>query len=328
MKSDCVYLDPSRDSSSPRCVYRHADISEKDCRRCRTKLLGDDKDFGKRWRDPLLILDRKRNETDSIYNLLAGGSAFLIGGGPSANEIPLELLSTRGIFSLAVNNSSAHPRIRPQVMVCSDPPKKFSHSVWLDPGIMKIIPIPKLGGRRAALRRKLPDGKFVPLDQATTDCPNVWGFQRNSWMFPDERFFLTDGACWGNHKVGVELTGELKTVSTMLLGLRILAYLGARTIYLVGVDFAMAPERGYSFGQGRDAGASRSNNSAYNTVNEWLCRMADKGIFEKFGLTIYNTYEMSGLRAFPYVPYEEAISRARGMVEVVPNLEGWYEKEK
>ncbi len=328
MEDACIYsVDPGLDGVdlSTSCPNKDDKERVKICGPgCSSKLCWKDPNFLSKWNDPLVVLDRWRKKTDCLRDLLAGGSAFLIGGGPSANDLPLELFSRRGVWSLAVNNSAGHPRIRPQAMVCSDPPKKFSHSVWLDPGIMKFVPTPKLSGRRAKLRKKI-DGVFSDLGKKTSDCPNVWGFQRYSYLFPDERFFLCDGACWGNHTSGVQKTRQPKTVCTMLLGLRILYYLGARAIYLVGVDFAMTPDRGYSFGQSRDPGACASNNSQFAIVNQWLCQMQQNGTFQRFGLSIYNCYQHSGLRAFPFVPFDQAVEISCGLIENRPDLSGWYD---
>jgi len=277
------------------------------------------------WVDPLIILDRTRTQTTAVHNLLAGGAAFLIGGGPSANNLPLELLATRGIFSLAVNNAAGHPRIRPQAFVCSDPPKKFSHSIWFDPGIMKFVPTPKLNGRRSRLRQKV-DGKFLDLKKGVQDCPNVWAFQRNSWLRPNEEFFTSTGACWGNHESGCRITGEPKTVCTTLLALRLLYHLGARRIFLVGVDFNMTPEAGYSFDQSRTVDACSSNNQQFAIVDSWLTKMQNNGTFKEFGLEIYNCFQYSGLRAFPFVPFEDAIKDAQGICETIPSLSDWYAK--
>ena len=133
---------------------------------------------------------------------------------------------------------------------------------------------------------------------------------------------------WGNHKSGVERTGEAKTVCTMLLGLRLLYYLGARRIYLLGVDFRMTPDAGYSFGQARDDGACRSNSGQFVVVNDWLCKMQEGGVFEQFGLSVYNCYENSGLRAFPYVPFVGAVEDCRGGCEIIPDLRQWYDPVK
>lgn len=298
------------------------------CSSCKDHLSLCEPAFADRWKDPLLVTDRFKASTDALRGMLAGSKAFLLGGGPSTDNQPLEMLSGRGFFSLAVNNMAANPRLKPQAFVCSDPPCKFSNSIWLDPGIMKFVPSPKLTGGRANLHRKDENGDFVKMKRKVTDCPNVWGFSRDSWLTPDDAFFTSHGACWGNHKSGVEKTGEAKTVCTLLLGLRLLYYLGARRIFLVGVDFNMSPEKGYSFSQGRTGDAAVSNNRQYAIVNSWMCRMVENETFKKFGLEIYNCNEFSSLRAFNYVPFEEALINAKGVVTEKPDLVGWYENSK
>jgi len=297
-----------------------------ECRVCKSRIRVDDPDFVSKWEDPLRIYDRQRNKTEVLRDLLAGSPAVLFCGGPSANDLPLELLNGRGIWTLAVNNAAGHSRFKPQAMLCSDSPGKFSHEIWLDSSIMKFVPSPKLSGRRARIRKRLKDGSFERHERDITDCPNVWGFQRWSWLEPTDRFFLTEGACWGNLDEGVKRTGEPKTVCTMLIALRMLYYLGARRIYLVGVDFTMRPDYGYSFPQGRDEEACRSNNAQFRIVNRWLCRMQESGVFDRFGLEIFNCFERSRLRAFPFCPFSEAIMDCKGEVTDEPNLIGWYEE--
>jgi len=329
----CIYFEEIPNSEIhtcfkfDRCKLKDGDADIPSCNKCKQKLLLDDKDFLSKWEDPVRILDRKKNPTDSLRNLLAGTPAFLIGGGPSSNDLPLEELSRRGVWSMGINNVAAHPRIRPQAFVCSDPPMKFSHSIWLDPGIMKFVPIPKLSrGYRGKVRQKTEDGSFVTLDQRTEDCPNVWAFKRESWFTPTNDFFLTDGVCWGNHKSGVAKTGREKVVCTMFLGMRLLRYLGCSKLFLLGVDFLMADGYGYSFNQARDADACNSNNEHYLVVNKWLCEMQAAGVFERFGMPVYNCFERSGLRAFPYVPFDEAVDECCGIVEREPNISRFYEK--
>ena len=320
MDATCVYWGdfPLAD---PACVLKRPTCDE-----CTDRLSLSDPQFSTKWVDPLIVTDRARVPTTALRNLLHGASAFLMAGGPSANELPLEMLARRGCWTMAVNNSAGHPRVRPQAMVCSDPPSKFSHSIWLDPAVMKFVPIPKLASRRGSLRRKWLDGKFTPLDRATITSPNVWGFQRTAWLFPDDRFFTSNGACWGNHKKGVEVTSQPKTVCTMLLGLRLMRYLGCKRLFLVGVDFKMTPEAGYSFEQGRTPEACASNNRQFAVVMEWIQQMQDTSTFTRFGMEVYNCNQYSGLRAFPYVPFEEAVVAAQGICESCPDLAGWYEK--
>lgn len=321
---NCVYQGDEAEKGKHKCFFFGGDDGY-DCKDCKQKLTLEDEHFQEKWVDPLIILDRRRTKTPNLQNLLAGGSAFLVGGGPSTNDIPLEQLNQRGIFSLGINNAAAHPRFRASAFVCSDPPMKFSHSIWLDPHCMKFVPSPKMTGGRQKLRYKR-DGVFNRLDKGVSDCPNVWGFQRHSWFTPNENFFLSDGACWGNHNSGVKKTGEKKTVCTMLLGLRLLHYLGAKRIFLVGIDFLMNPGAVYSFDQFKSDGGCRSNNNQFMVVNEWLYRMEKDGVFSKFGLEIFNCYNRSGLRAFPFVEFEDAINIATENVEQIPDLEFWYEK--
>lgn len=319
----CVYLSGEYNN---RCLLHPG--SGITCCNCKDGLAQDAPDLAAKFRDPLAVVrgSNRAPASDCLRGMLAGASVFYVCGGPSANDLPLEELNGKGIWSMAVNNAAAHPRFRPQAFVCADPPRKFSHSIWMDPEIMKFVPIPKLGGRRAKLREKR-NGEFVPLDRDTSTAPNVWGFQRNPWLWPDDRFFASDGACWGNHDSGCRKTGQPKTVCTMLLGLRLLSFLGAGRVYLVGVDFRMTPDRGYSFGQGRDAGACASNNAQYVVVNRWLCELESSGVFRRFGLRVFNCYERSGLRAFPHVPFADALKDCRGVVEKSPDLAGWYDPE-
>lgn len=321
---DCVYYlgngcrifgkcDPVREDANGRC-----------CLSCTSILRLEDSDFSKKWIDPLEVTDVRGTKTDALRHMLQGRPSFLVCGGPSAKPY-LSELNRRGVFSLAVNNAAGNT-VRPQAFVCSDPPVKFSHSIWLDPGVMKFVPSPKLStGRRGRLRRK--EGNEFYECGTSGEAPNVWGFKRNSWMTMDEQFFTESGAGWGNLNEGVKKTGESKTVCTMLLGLRLLYYLGSRRIYLVGVDFRMTPNEPYSFEQGKHGGGCDSNNHQFEVVNGWLTKMQERGVFSRFGLELYNCYERSGLRAFPYVPFESALEDAVGYVEEEPDLSDWYEKE-
>lgn len=343
MKMDCVYLGDEEqkkqaDDSIAVChLYEQCSPTGKEsslpsCIDCKDRLTQDDPKFADKWIDPLHVLDSRRLRTTSLRDLLKGASVFLAAGGPSANDLPLEQLNRRGVWTCCVNNMAGHARFRPQAFFCSDPPSKFSHSIWLDPAIMKFVPIPKMRGGRSKLKKKVGPRQFEPLGRRVCECPNVWGFKRNSWLTPDDQFFLSDGACWGNHQAGVERTGQAKTVCTFLLGLRLLRYLGAKRIYLIGVDFRMASDYGYAFDQGighkrpKDGSAPQYDNKQYGVVNDWLCTMRQNGVFGRFGLEIFNCNPTSSLRAFDHVPFEQAIIDVQGVVETAPDLSQWYEK--
>jgi hypothetical protein len=316
------------------CLQSKGDASIPACDSCSKRLTLDSPFFNRQWLDPLKVYDRNKQETTGLRNLLNGRSAFLVCGGPSAKKLPLELLNQRGCFTLAVNNAAGYG-MRPQAFVCTDPPSKFSHSIWLDPGIMKFIPTPKLLPSRGGLRVKGKDGKFYPMTdhqgqkRYTMDCPNVWGFLRRKWLKTDDSFFLDEGASAGNFDYGASTTGENKTVCTMLVGMRLLRYLGASTVFLVGVDFNMDINQGtlanYSFPQKRDQDACNSNNSQFRIVNDWLVRLELDGVFKRFGIEFYNCNMTSGLRAFPYMKFEYAVNYSTQDVEQKPDLGGWYD---
>jgi hypothetical protein len=228
---------------------------------------------------------------------------------------------------MGVNNVAAYAPV--SSFVCSDPPSKFHFGIFLDPKIMCFLPTPKLSGVRAKLRAKDPNGDFRYLEDVTSRCPNTWGFERRSWLACDDSWFLTPGAAWGNHAKGVERTGEPKTVNTMLLAIRVLQYLGARKIFLLGVDFYMDPTVGpkdnYAFGELREPNAVQSNNDQYRISNDWLKRL--RPVFERWGFSVYNCNSESRLEAFDYVPFNVALKICRGKVpEGEWDLENWYWK--
>jgi len=312
------------------CLHHETCVIEKvkrggiaSCDTCPDRLEPDDGEFSAKWKDPLRVVNSRKDDASCLEGMLNGTPTFLVCGGPSAKP-HLEALNRRGVFTLAVNNAAAHV-VRANAFVCSDPPRKFHHSIWLDPRMMKFVPIPKMNGYRALLQKK-EDGVFEKIETKVPDCPNVWGFHRNDWFVPDSAFFETDGACWGNLNSGVKRTGELKTVCTMLLAIRLLYYLGSRRIFLVGVDFHMNQGRKYAFNQERTQGACNSNMKQYGVVNDWLCRLAESKALDKFGLEIFNCCPDSGLRAFAHAPIDKAIASAVGIITEENDLSGWYEK--
>lgn len=317
------------------CVKEAPNTPLAACETCKDRLETTDSDFASKWQDQLRVLDRHRNATHALRDMLAGGDAFIVCGGPSAKNLPLEQLNQRGCWSMAVNNKAAWAQFKPNAFICADPPLKFHNGIWMDPSIMKFVPIPKLSRKLGSLRIKVGDGFFPLTDDeggviTTMDVPNVWAYSRRSWLRPDDSFFLEPEAAWGNHNYGVELTGLQKTVMTLLLAMRVVYYLGARRIFLVGVDFFMdpkaRPEDNYSFGEHRDFEAIRTNNGQFRIVNDWLCKMISDGVFDKFGLKTYNCNETSGLRAFAHAPFEAAVQEARKHISCSEpfDCKGWY----
>lgn len=280
--------------------------------------------------DPLEWTDRWKNPIGHLLrDLWRPNPGFLVCGGPSLQQIDLGFLRERGIVSLGINNVSGYAPVR--AMTFSDPPEKFCHGVFFDPAIMKLVPVPKLGKR---VRAKKPDGTFGFTSLRVQDCPNVWGYRRNS-VWDAERFLTSEHASWGNGKKGMEENGRERILFTFFLGLRLMHYLGCRQVYLLGVDFNMTPTEdgsgaaGYAFRERRHEGAARGNNSSYRKANAMCAEL--RPILDAAGFHVYNCNPDSHLTAFDYVPLEQAKQAARGLVPPEPwpddMLLGWYSKD-
>jgi hypothetical protein len=269
--------------------------------------------------DNLKTFDRNSHELKShpLRNLWwPAPGAFLICGGPSVNENDLSLLDDPRIMSLGVNNVGGWIK-GVKAVTFSDPTEKFSGHMLLNPGIMKLVPQPKL---RNQIRLKHPEtGEFVWGPVKLKDCPNTFGFARHSRFDPDD--FLTDDAAqWGG-----EWRTHRKILYSAFLGYRLLHYLGIRNIFLLGVDHMMSDNSGYAFPQGRHGGAVKSNNRHYQIINEEM--VALRPVLEAAGLHVYNCNKGSGCPAWDYVSYEDAIRVCTSMVPPHPlDLVGWYEK--
>lgn len=256
-----------------------------------------------------------------LRNLWRGKSGFLVCGGPSINDVDYMRLGERGVASLAVNNVSGYVPV--SAMTFSDPPEKFHYGVLYDPRIMKLVPRQKLG---QTVRLKHPETKkFIKTDVMVKELPSVFVYDR-SQAFVAEEFLTSTAAMWGNNKRGVRKTKGPKTLNTMLLGVRLMHYLGCRRVYLLGVDFGMeGKERqqgNYAFNQ---AGSPGGNNNAYKVLTNWFTEL--KPQFDAEGFEFYNCNPRSRLTLFPHVPFAHALEDCRAPVPPEPfDLEGWYEK--
>lgn len=272
--------------------------------------------------DPLYVCNHEY-QACPLRDMFKHSPGFLVGGGPSSSEVDYMKLGERGICSVGVNNVCG--RVPVDVFTCSDPPIKFHHGIWLDPSIVKMVPIAKLRqGIRVKHGTEFTGVKLGPRPMKVRDCPNTYGYLRNCEFRP-EKFLTCNAATWGNNRKGVEATGGDKLLFTMFLGLRLCYFLGMRRCYLLGVDFRMGDGYGYSFGQTRDRGACRSNNNSYRTAIKWMRQL--RPILEDAGMMVYNTNPNSSLDAFDYVPFESAVADCKRAIGPEPfDLNGWYEK--
>jgi len=242
-------------------------------------------------------------------------SGFLVCGGPSINKFPFHLLRERGILSLGINNAAGH--VPCSAWCFSDPQEKFHHGLYLDPTIMTFAPIPKLDKR---IRMKY-GGKIDWVDTKVEDCPNTFGFDRKTLMYPNE-FLTTSYAQWGYGGKQDENERPFTCLATMLIGIRLMCYLGCRRIYLLGADFWRGQDEQYAFPQ-----KAALVNGRYDKENTMLASIRPS--VEKGGISIYNCNPESRCTAFSHVTFDDALSDCRGAVPREPfDLAGWYEKNK
>jgi len=275
--------------------------------------------------DPLEVCDRDKRPTHAMRNQWAGCAAFLVCGGPSLRQIDLSFLRERGIVSLGINNVAGYAPVR--AWCYSDSTHKFHHGIFFDPNIIKFVPKPRLEKNdKSRVRAKLPDGTFRWTGRHVSQCPNVFGFPRETKFFP-EQFFSLPYASWGASDKHPEMNYRAKNIFTFFIGFRLLHYLGVRRVYMLGVDFKMDAAQGYAFGQARWPGAVNGNNGKYRIATGMLQELRPH--FEKAGFEVYQTNPDSALRVFDYVPLATAIQDCRGAVPPEPwsedALEGWYE---
>lgn len=249
-----------------------------------------------------------------LSNLWSPSAGFLVCGGPSLNNIPKEKLSERGIVSLAVNNSAGH--VQSSAWVFGDPQGKFHHGNHLDPKNLTFAPMGKLF---KTIVVKDQNGKFRDTTIRLCDCPGVFGFSRSTHFY--ENTFLSDEtAHWG---MGGNMKEEEKTftiLDTMMLGLRLLHYLGCPRVYMLGVDFN-ASEKPYAFEQDKKGKSVKY----FNKSNVLLKRL--RPIFEANNFYVYNCNPESNCDAFDHVPFNIAYQDCKSGVPPDPfDLSQWYEK--
>lgn len=240
----------------------------------------------------LLFRNKKPANLKDVYK---NAGCFFIGSGPSLDNIDLNLLKERGILSFAVNNVGAYKDIRPNFWCSADTTSKFHSVIWDDPGIIKFV-------------RNSP-GEY----------PNLYTFQVNE-DFNVKTFFEEPTVSFGNH---TELIDEYKNKggrSVMYCSLRIMHYLGVRRVYLLGCDFNMQEKRPYVFDQQKWSGGCKTNNQAYEIMNERFFHLNKRA--KELNYHIYNCTENSKLTAFEKKDYYEAIKREK--LETPASLAGMY----
>lgn len=228
-----------------------------------------------------------------LNQFLPGSSIFLIAGGPSLNRLDLDSLKGAGILTIGLNNSPA--TFRPDWWISVDNPDRFLTSIWLDPGVLKLV------------RQEHRDSPlFDPISKCRLNlfpstCPGVVFFASNL-DYSEDSFLTDDSICWGS-------ASQPGGRSVLLAALKNLFHFGVRNVFLLGVDFRMEPGNPYHFPESRTPEMAEMNNQAYQVLSERLKGLQPE--FLRHGFHVWNCNVASKLSAFPFLEYELALEKAR-----------------
>lgn len=272
-----------------------------------------------RYLQPPPMLFTRDGHNVFLGDLYRGCPAFLICGGPSLTSHDLSLLSRRGVLTCSVNNAATV--VKTNLWCSVDDPTHFHDVIWRDPGILKFIPLCHME-KHFIVRDEL--GGFQNSHEKVGDMPGVFGYRRNE-DFRADQWLYEDTFNWGNNGNRTDSLGNKGSRSIMYVALRLLFYLGVRTVYLVGCDFRMTyGEQNYAFLQDRSKGSVAGNNSSYKILNARLRQL--KPLFDAEGYRILNCTPNSGLTVFPHLPFEQAVEEATALLPREINTEGMYDR--
>lgn len=267
-----------------------------------------------RYLQPAPMLFSRDGHNLFLGDMYRGHSAFLICAGPSLLSHDLSQLDQRGILTCSVNNAATV--YRPHLWTSADDPGNFCDAIWRDPGITKFVPICHM---EKTFNVRSENGALVKSQEVVGDMPNVYGFRRNE-SFNADTWLYEDSFNWGNHSQKTDSYGNKGSRSIMYIALRLLFFLGVRRVFLLGCDFRMENgQRNYAFDQDRSKASVSGNNSSYEIMNIRFERLLPH--FEREGFQVLNCTPNSGLRIFPHIPFEQAISDVRSSFP--PKIETW-----
>jgi hypothetical protein len=228
-------------------------------------------------------------------------------------------LRERGVLSIGINNAGAYAPVTAHTF--GDEQIKFHSAMFLDPKVMSFVPFGKLFYPIQVKHA----GQFYPTNIKPCDCPNVYGFSRES-NYDAATFLTTLYAQWGNGHAEAEAKGTYRRLCTMLFGFRLLHYLGCPRIYLIGADFnvpsAESGVPGYAWGD-----KASCNNKIWFKIERYMQEI--KPVMEAAGVTTYNCNPESKCEAFDYVSFDDAVTDCKGPVGDEPlDVNGWYAKKE
>lgn len=219
-----------------------------------------------------------RKKVVNLTDLYEGQSCFLIGGAPSLNNEPLELIqrSVPGVITVGLNNVCT--KIKTDLWVSGDRPECFDKSILYDPSILKFANYGK--------RERTLDG--IP-----------WKYFANTLFY----------SCKENTTVQdfFKYTGQIAWwKNTWFVAIQLLYFLGFRRIYTIGTDFLIDNDNQYAWETNLSEDSIKVNTKLYSQIIGTMKEL--KPYMDLYGLELINCSENSRLvEDFGYLPLEIAV---------------------
>ena len=240
-----------------------------------------------------LIRDGHDHPLQWVNNLHAdpkdNRAAFLLGRGWSATLEKLKYIAAVGISVMAVND---YPKDgpKPRYWCTGDPPHYFSERVWTDAEVMKFCGL----HNRNSLRPR--DGAYEPA-RLVKDAPNTFFFHQATDEMDVDHWLFHPFIAWGS-TIGCEggpkqLYAHGAARSSMLIGLKLLWFLGYRRVYLIGCDCA---------------GHAHPAPEYWNTIFHLMRELAPG--FKRWGFHVVQTNDAAHLRCFDFMDFDDALKEA------------------
>ena len=237
----------------------------------------------------MIFVHYSQNGTRRIADLtdiLAGTGVVLAGGAPSLKEQPLELLQTRGVTTMAMNNAALH--FRPSMWCGVDRPECYDPQIMLDPGIMK----------------------FGNICHAEVQLDQRYG-SKKFYQFPNMLFYIPeDNVPWDEYLAKRRCVPWFH--NTLFTSIHILYHLGVRTIVLAGSDFTVGHNgKMYAHDVRLDNLQVKWNTDLYNSQVAELRRLAP--MFKTAGLTLLDSSVHSRIsQTYKKVSLEDGVNACLG----------------
>ncbi|MFC1453686.1 hypothetical protein ACFLQL_00715 [Verrucomicrobiota bacterium] len=220
---------------------------------------------------------KRINDMRDVYK---NQTALLIGGAPSIKEQPLEMLSSRGVLTMAMNNAAIH--FQPTLWVSADSPDCYEPQILVDPRIIK----------------------FAPTTFANNAIEKIGN--KKYYMMPNINFYMQESNVpWGQFLY--EQSGVPWYHNTLFVAIHILYRLGVRRIILGGSDFGFKKDNVYAHKTNLGDLEQKWNTDLYTSLTTEIKRL--KPIFDEAKLELLDCSKYSQIKdVYKHISMEEAIA--------------------